>query len=104
VRGAVAEHREVTARCLGLALDALAAAPGFAEAGYLVARLAIKAGALAPGRAMFAAVAPRMTGRPDAEGLARDVRDLDDPDAAVQAAKQAPVPESAKRSRRLRVL
>ena len=104
VRAAVAEHRELTARCLGLALDALAAAPGFAEAGYLVARLAIKAGALAAGRAMFDAVAPRMVGRPEAEGLDRDRRDLDDPDAAVAAAKQPPVPESAKRSRRLRVL
>ena len=104
VRAAVAEHREVTARCLGDALAALADLPGFADAAYLVARLAIKAGALGPARAMFDAVAPRIAGRPDAESFARDLRDLDDPEAAVAAAKQAPVPESAKRSRSLRVL
>ena len=104
VRGAVAEHREVTATALGLALDALATAPGFADGAYLVARLAVKAGALVPARDLFAAVAPRITGRPEAESFARDLRDLDEPDAAVAAAKLAPVPESAKRSRKLRVI
>jgi hypothetical protein len=104
VLAAVGEHREITARCLGLALDALALAPGFADAGYLVARLAIKAGALVEGSAMFETMASRMPGRPDAEAFARDRQDLADPSGAVAAAKRPAVRQVAKRSRSLRVL
>lgn len=104
VRAAVGGHREVTARCLTGALDALAAAPGFADAGYLVARLAVKAGAVAAAREMFEILAPRMAGRPDADAFARDRSDLDDPSRAVTAAKQKPVPAGARRSTRLKVL
>jgi hypothetical protein len=104
VRGAVAEHRSVTARCLGEALVALSLAPGWADAAYLVARLAVKAGLLEAGRDLFAAIAPRIAGRPDAEAFARDQRDLADPEGAVAAAKRAPVAEAAVRSRSLRVL
>jgi thioredoxin-like negative regulator of GroEL len=104
VRQAIAEHREITARCLARALDALDAAPGFADAGYLVARLAVKAGAVAAARKVFDVVGPRMAGRPDAEAFARDRKDLDDPAGAVAAAKVKPVAASAKRSTRLRVL
>lgn len=100
VRAAVAEHREVTARCLGRVLDALDAAPGFVEAAYLAARLAVKAGAVAPARELFEALAPRMTGRPDADPFARDRRDLDDPSAAVSSASRP----TSRRSRSLRVL
>jgi hypothetical protein len=104
IAAALAEHREVTARCLDRALAALAAAPGFADAGYLVARLAIKAGAVTAGRALFDALAPRMLGRPDAEAFARDRAALDDPTSAVAAATRPPAPGKAKRSPRLRVL
>lgn len=105
VRAAMSEHRDVTARCLAEALDALAAAPGFADAAYLVARLAVKAGALAPARQLFDAIGPRIAGRPDAEAFARDLADLADPSRAVEAAKQAPAPPTtAKRSTRLKVL
>ncbi len=104
VLAAVGEHREITARCLGLALDALALAPGFADAGYLVARLAIKAGALVEGSAMFETMAARMAGRPDPEAFARDRQDLADPSGAVAAAKRPAVRQVAKRSRSLRVL
>jgi thioredoxin-like negative regulator of GroEL len=104
VRQAIAEHREITARCLARALDALDTAPGFADAGYLVARLAVKAGAVASARKLFDAIAPRMAGRPDADAFARDRKDLDDPSGAVAAAKVKPVAASAKRSPRLRVL
>jgi hypothetical protein len=104
VRAAIAEHREITARCLGHALDALEALPGFADAAYLVARLAIKVGAVTAGTALFEAIAPRIAGRPDAEAFARDQADLADPTGAVAAAKVAPPPGKAKRSRRLRVL
>lgn len=103
----VAEHRTATARSLALALDALDAAPGFANAAYLAARLAVKSGAVGPGRAMFEAVAPRIAGRPDADALARDLADLEDPSAAVAAAMQPappPTPPTAKRSRSLKVL
>jgi hypothetical protein len=104
VGAAVGEHREITARCLACALDALDAEPGFVDAAYLAARLAIKAGAIAEGRAMFAALVSRMAGRPDADAFARDRADLDDPAGAVAAATKQPVEPSAKRSRRLRVL
>jgi len=104
VRAAVAEHRDVTARCLARALTAVELAPGFVDAAYLVARLAIKAGLLGPGRAMFDAIPQRMIGRPDAVAYERDRKDLDDPTSAVAAAKTAPVPEKAKRSRSLRVV
>src|SRR5262249_8843836 len=104
VRAAIGEQREITARCLGGALDALDAAPGFADAGYLVARLAVKAGAVAAARKLFDAVAPRIAGRPDADAFARDRKDLEDPSGAVAAAKVKPVAATAKRSQRLRVL
>ena len=106
VRAAISEHRELTARCLAGALEALEAAPGFTDAAYLVARLAVKAGLLPAARALFDAIAPRIVGRPDADAFARDRRDLDDPASAVAAAKLAPPPASdkAKRSKRLRVL
>jgi len=103
-RAAIAEHRALTARCLARALDALAAAPGFADAAYLVARLAVKAGLLAPARALFDALAPRMQGRPDADAFERDRKDLADPATAVAAAKTQPLPSTAKRSRSLKVL
>jgi len=104
VRAAVAEHRDVTARCLVRALTALDLAPGFVDAAYLVARLAIKAGLLPQGRALFDAIRPRMVGRPDASAYDRDRTDLDDPKSAVAAAKTPPPSPTAKRSRSLRVL
>lgn len=103
-RAAIAEHRELTARCLARALDALARAPGYADAAYLVARLAVKAGLPAQARPLFDALAPRMIGRPDAEAFARDRTDLADPSTAVAAAKTKPLPGKAKRSRSLKVL
>ena len=103
VRAALAEHREVTARCLAGALDALDRAPGFADAAYLAARLAVKAGLVDQATALFARLAPRMVGRPEADAFERDRRDLADPTAAVAAAKQRP-PDRGQRSRRLRVL
>ena len=107
ISAAMAEHRTATARALGLALDALELAPGFADAGYLAARLALKAGALDESRAMFVALAPRMVGRPDADSFARDQADLADPSGAVAAVLAPPKPAvapTAKRSRSLRVL
>ena len=107
VSEAMAEHRALTARTLATALDALEVAPGFTDAAYLIARLALKAGALREARAMFAAVAPRIQGRPDAGSFARDLADLDDPSGAVAAAlapPKAPIAPTAKRSRSLRVL
>jgi len=106
VRAAIAEHRAITARCLAGALSALEAAPGFTDAAYLAARLAVKAGLLPAARALFDAIAPRIAGRPDADAFERDRRDLDDPSGAVAAAKLPPPPagDKAKRSRRLRVL
>jgi len=103
-RAAIAEHRELTARCLARGLEALETAPGFADAAYLVARLAVKAGLLAPARALFDALAPRMHGRPDADAFERDHKDLEDPSTAVAAAKTQPLPGKAKRSRSLKVL
>jgi hypothetical protein len=106
-KAAIAEHRDVTARCLAHALDALEAAPGFADAAYLVARLAVKAGLLAQARTLFDALAPRMIGRPDAAAFERDRKDLADPANAVAAAKLPPLPPmagKAKRSRSLKVL
>ena len=106
-KAAIAEHRDVTARCLARALDALDAAPGFADAAYLVARLAVKAGLLAQARALFDALATRMIGRPDADAFERDRKDLADPVSAVAAAKLPPLPPmagKAKRSRSLKVL
>jgi hypothetical protein len=106
VRAAIAEHRELTARCLAGALDALDAAPGFTDAAYLAARLAVKAGLVPAARTLFDALAPRIAGRPDADAFERDRRDLEDPAGAVAAAKLPPAPTSdkAKRSRSLRVL
>jgi len=103
VTAAIAEHREVTARCLTGALAALELAPGFADAAYLAARLAVKAGLIGQARALFDAVAPRMLGRPDAAALERDRKDLADPTRAVAAAKQ-PALDKGQRSRSLRVL
>ena len=103
VSAAIAEHREVTARCLAGALDALDQAPGFADAAYLAARLAVKAGLLGQARALFDAIAPRMIGRPDADAFERDRKDLADPTVAVAAARQKP-PDKGQRSRSLRVL
>jgi len=110
VRAAIGEHREITARCLAGALDALDAAPGFTDAAYLAARLAVKAGLLSAARALFSAIAPRIAGRPDADSFERDRRDLEDPAGAVAAAQSPPPPpppptgDKAKRSRSLRVL
>lgn len=103
-KSAIAEHREVTARCLSRGLDALTALPGFADAAYLVARLSVKAGLLVQARALFDAIVQRMQGRPDREAFERDRRDLADPATAVAAAKQPPLPGNAKRSRGLKVL
>lgn len=109
VKQAIAEHREITARCLVRALDAAEALPGFADAAYLVARLAVKAGAVTAATAVFDALAPKMANRPDADAFARDRHDLADPTSAVAAAKVraaplAPMAPKAKRSHRLRVL
>ena len=104
VKAAVAEHREITARCLERALDALALQPGFVDAAYLAARLAVKAGFVAAGGALFDAVAARIEGRPDVEAFERDRRDLADPSGAVANAKIKPVSPTAQRSRRLKVL
>jgi hypothetical protein len=103
VGAAIAEHREVTAWCLAGALDALDRAPGFADAAYLAARLAVKAGLVAGARQLFEAVAPRMLGRPDAAAFERDRRDLADPTRAVEAAKRQTA-ERGRRSPRLRIL
>jgi hypothetical protein len=103
VTAAIAEHREVTARCLAAALDALDLAPGFADAAYLAARLSVKAGLIDHARALFEAVAPRMLGRPDSDAFERDRADLADPTRAVAAAKQKPL-DKGQRSRSLRVL
>lgn len=107
VTAAIAEHREVTARCLAGALDALDRAPGFADAAYLAARLAVKAGLVgsagALAEALFDALVPRMLGRPDADAFERDRRDLADPSRAVAAAKHKPL-DKGQRSRSLRVL
>jgi len=103
VLAAIAEHREVTARCLAGALDALDLAPGFADAAYLAARLAIKAGLVAEARALFDALTPRMLGRPDGDAFERDLADLADPTRAVAAAREKPL-DKGQRSRRLRVL
>lgn len=104
VKAAIAEHREITARCLEHGLAALAAEPGFVDAAYLVARLAVKAGLIEPAQAMFDAVASAMVGRPDAEAFERDRRDLADPTAAVANARLRPPAPTAKRSRSLKVL
>jgi len=104
VRAAIGEHREVNARCLAVALDALDAAPGFVEAAYLAARIAVKLGMVTSGRALFDAVAPRITGRPDADAFARDRRDLADPTEVVAAATKAPLPPTARKPRGLRVI
>jgi hypothetical protein len=103
VSAAIAEHRDVTARCLAGVLDALDRAPGFVDAGYLAARLAVKAGLVSQAGALFEAIAPRMIGRPEADAFERDRKDLVDPAAAVAAAKQKP-PDKGQRSRGLRVL
>ncbi|MBS1119274.1 MAG: hypothetical protein H6Q90_1502 [Deltaproteobacteria bacterium] len=104
VKAAMAEHREVTARCLARALIALEREPGFVDAAYLVARLAVKAGFLIEATALFDAIAPRMIGRPEVEWFERDRADLADPAAAVKVAKTKPVSATAKRSRSLKVL
>jgi len=104
VRAAVGEHREITARCLEGALDALALQPGFADAAYLVARLSVKAGFVDEAASLFDAIAPRMVGRPDVEAFERDRRDLVDPTTAVANARIKPSAPSAKRSRSLKVL
>jgi hypothetical protein len=103
-RAAIDEHRAITSRCLERAVAALEAAPGFADAAYLVARLAVKAGLVPAARTLFVALAPRMAGRPDAAAFERDRGDLDNPAGAVAAAKQPPLPDKAKRSRSLKVL
>jgi hypothetical protein len=104
VKAAVAEHREITARCLQQALGALDDQPGFVDAAYLVARLAVKAGFLEEATALFDAIAPRIAGRPDADWFERDRNDLANPSAAMAAAKVKPVSPTAKRSRSLKVL
>jgi hypothetical protein len=104
VKAAVAEHREVTARCLEGALAALEAEPGFVDAAYLVARLAVKAGLLEQATALFEAIAPRIAGRPDADAFERDRTDLADPSSAVANARTRPTSPTAKRSRSLKVL
>jgi hypothetical protein len=104
VKAAVAEHREITGRCLERALAALAKQPGFVDAAYLVARLAVKAGLVDAAAAMFDAIAPRIGGRPDTEALERDRRDLADPTGAVANAKIKPASATSKRSRSLKVL
>jgi hypothetical protein len=104
VKAAVAEHREITARCLAGALAALDKQPGFVDAAYLAARLAIKAGFVDVGTALFEAIVPRIAGRPDVDAFERDRRDLADPSGAVANAKIKPVSPTSKRSRSLKVL
>ena len=67
-------------------------------AAYLVARLAVKAGFVTEGAAMFDAIAPKITGRPDAEAFERDRRDLADPTSAVANARIKPASPKPKRS------
>lgn len=104
VKAAVGEHREITGRCLEGALAALELQPGFADAAYLAARLAVKAGFVDDATALFEALAPRMVGRPELEAFERDRRDLIDPSTAVANARIKPAAPSAKRSRSLKVL
>ncbi len=104
VKAAVGEHREITGRCLEGALAALALQPGFADAAYLTARLAVKAGFVDEAASLFDAIAPRMIGRPELEAFERDRRDLVDPATAVANARIKPSAPSAKRSRSLKVL
>lgn len=104
VKAAVGEHREITSRCLEGGLASLALQPGFVDAAYLVARLAVKAGLVDEAAALFDVIAPRMVGRPDLEAFERDRRDLLDPSTAVANARIKQVTPSAKRSRSLKVL
>lgn len=104
VKAAVAEHREITARCLERALDALAVETGFVDAAYLVARLAVKAGFVEPATKLFDLLATRIAGRPDAEAFERDRKDLADPSGAVANARLKPASPTSKRSRSLKVL
>jgi len=104
VKAAVAEHREITARCLESALEALALQPGFVDAAYLVARLAVKAGFVDEATELFDALAPKIIGRPDAEAYERDRNDLADPSNAVANARIKPASPTSKRSRSLKVL
>ena len=111
-RAAINEHRFETIACLQQALQAFTAQPDFVDAGYWVARLAIKAGLVDEGKQLLLALAPRMVGRPDAAAFARDCAALQDPTAAFAAATKLPAPppaepppiERGKRSTRLRVL
>jgi hypothetical protein len=104
VKAAVGEHREITGRCLEGALDALSQQPGFVDAAYLVARLAVKAGFVDEASSLFDTIAPRMVGRPDLEAFERDRRDFLDPSTAVANARIKAAAPSAKRSRSLKVL
>jgi hypothetical protein len=104
IAAALAEHREVTARCLDRALRALTIAPGFVEAAYLAARLAVKAGAVDEARALFAVISCRIEGCPESDAFARDAADLADPEHAIATAARSPVGERARRSHRLRVI
>ncbi len=111
-RAAIDEHRLETIACLQQALRAFTAQPDFVDAGYWVARLAIKAGLVDDGKQLLSALAPRMIGRPDAAAFARDCAALQDPTAAFAAATTAPAPPPPEpppiargiRSKSLRVL
>ncbi len=111
-RAAINEHRLETVACLHQALQAFSAQPDFVDAGYWVARLAIKAGLVDQGKKLLTALAPRMIGRPDAAAFLRDCTALQNPLAAFAAATTAPAPPArepapiarGKRSKSLRVL
>jgi hypothetical protein len=104
VKAAVGEHREITSRCLEGGLASLALQPGFADAAFLVARLAVKAGFVDEAVSLFEVLVPRMVGRPDHDAFERDRRDLVDPSTAVANARIKASTPTAKRSRSLKVL
>ena len=100
----VADHFRSYYDSLDKLLEAAEAAPGFTEALYHTARLALKVGFIRRGMALMNAIGPLMENSPEKHFYDRDMAELREEELPAVMNKLPPVPPTAKRSKSLKVL
>lgn len=97
----VADYHAATDRCLGLLLAAAEATPDSGERVYHCARLALKLGFVAEGRALMQRLEPLMRDSPERAAYERDLADMNGRVDLPPEPPMPPTPPGAKRSSKL---
>ncbi len=108
------DHEEITAlivehyasyyESMDKLLNAAEQAPGFTEALYHIARLALKVGFIRQGMDLMNAIEPLMESSPEKRFYHRDLAELRDEETPAALSNLPPVATTAKRSKSLKVL